>query len=344
MNMHTNMDEKNVFQREVEVPQIVREKADAAFLAIKKEGWNDMKETKSVKRGKFVKVTAAAAACAAVLVAAYAANNFPGGARVSPADGPAAGQPGPEKAADGGETYPLEGKTDASGDANVIKAQTNFSLAAYAPESMKAGAEEGGLVFTDVGSGEGGFTGMLFQVQGEGIADVKMTIDKGELYTTTIEETTEDVIYDVAAAGMPDEDGDPDTHTVYSLIGDYDPDEKPEDHKPCKVIAYHCIKSGKEVSGAYDAGLYYGFYIPDDVTSSKYDLAEAYRERLGVFDGSVLTVSVTYTDGSSALKAYDLSVKKLALDAERNVTQTEWKEGDPDMQEGYVYGVMATEK
>lgn len=345
--------EKTIFQHDIEVPPIVMEKANAAFLTIEKEGWNIMRENKSVKMGRVVKATAAVAACAALLVAAgAAAGGFVGGdvpvTEVADQSGVSAGGglgggkgiPTADGSA-GGKENPTAESTAKDGFQTV---EPTFSLAAYAPEGVKAGMSGDDLVFTDIGTGEGGFTGMLFQVQGDGIADVDIKIDKGELYTTTIEETTEDVIYDIAAAGMPDEDGDPDTHTVYSLIGDYDPNEKPEDHKPCDVIAYHCTKAGTQVSGAYDAGLYYGFYIPDDVTSSKYDLAEAYREQLGVFEGSTLRVSVTYTDGSSASKAYALSVKKLALDAQRNVTQTEWKENDPDMKEGYVYGVMATEK
>ena len=333
--------EKIIFQHDIEVPPIVMEKAEAAFLTIEKEGRNIMRENKSVKMRGIVKSTAAVAACAALLVAAgVAAGDFVGGdapvtevadmSGVSAADGSV-----------GGKGIPT---AEGSAKDGFCTVEPTFSLAAYAPEGVKTGVSGDGLVFTDIGHGEGGFTGMLFQVQGDGITDVDMKIDKGALYTTTIEETTVDAIQAIMEGGMPDEDGDPNTHTVYSLIGDYDPNEKTEDQEPRDVIAYHCTKVGTEVSGAYEAGLYYGFYIPDDVTSSKYDLAEAYREQLGVFEGATLSVSVTGKDGSKSTKEYALSVKKLALDAERNVTQTEWKEGEAGMEEGYVYGVMATEK
>lgn len=336
-----NKDEKNIFQTDVEVPPVVWQKADAAFLKIEKEGRDIMKKEKSVKRNRLIKSTAGIAACAALFVAAgVATGGLRAGEGVSAADGPAASEGIP--AADEAGTSSVGNGPDGSGETHVIRAQQNFSLTAYAPEALKAGAGDDGLVFTDIGIGEDGFTGMLFQVQGEGIADVKMSIDKGELYTTTAEEMTGDVYYELEAAGMPDDDGNPDTHTVYQVIGD--PGEDPVEYRPDKVIAYNCVKCGQEVTGGYDAGLYYGFYIPDDVSSSKYDLAEAYHERLGVFDGSVLKVSVTYTDGSIASREYDLSVKKLALDENRQGTQTEWKEGEKGMEEGYVYGVMAKEK
>jgi len=211
--------EKIIFQHDIEVPPIVMEKAEAAFLTIEKEGRNIMRENKSVKMRGIVKSTAAVAACAALLVAAgVAAGDFVGGdapvtevadrSGVSAADGSV-----------GGKGIPT---AEGSAKDGFCTVEPTFSLAAYAPEGVKTGVSGDGLVFTDIGHGEGGFTGMLFQVQGDGITDVDMKIDKGALYTTTIEETTVDAIHAIMEGGMPDEDGDP--KNVISLmqkIGDH---------------------------------------------------------------------------------------------------------------------------
>ncbi|MEY8331903.1 hypothetical protein AALB53_02075 [Lachnospiraceae bacterium 47-T17] len=327
-------DEKNIFQKDIEVPPIVMEKAEAAFLAIKEEGWDIMKEKKSVRTGRVWKAAAAAAACAAVLVAAGVAGKgmLNGGENVSQAEG--------DVFAEQDQAFPIAANdVKAAGDEDAAKA-SDFSLTVYGQETRLAGGQDGSLAFTDIGCGEGGYTGMLFQVQGDDIADVRISVDRGELYTATEEAIAEDVFYELAAQGLPDEDGDPNTHTVYKLIGEPDFEEKDEQAPPLEVIGYHCTKSGAQVEGAYDGELYYGFYIPDDVTSAKEDLAEAYHEQLGVFDGGTLTVTITRGDGSSMSKDYALSTAKLALDENRNVTQQEWIEGG----EGFVYGILAKEK
>ena len=61
-----NMGKDNVFFNDVEVPEVVWEKLDAAFLIIKEERDNTMKKEKRIQK-KFV-VTAAAAACMAAVV------------------------------------------------------------------------------------------------------------------------------------------------------------------------------------------------------------------------------------------------------------------------------------
>lgn len=368
------MDKKEhmLFQYDVEVPPVVMEKADEAFLTIKKGGWDTMKENKSVKTGTMAKRTAAAAACAALLVAAgvagktflgqekensVASNAVIGEGGGMSSDGDVLAEQDGSMSADGNVlerqdgNVPADGNVSTGQDGNGLAGpdagtdvamndagDTDFSLSVYAQETRLSDGQNGNLVFTDILHGDGGYTGMLFQVQGEDIADVSISIDKGELYTATVEETTEDAIYELEAQGFPDEDGDPDTHTTYSYIGE--PACGDASLPPAKVIAYHCAKGGAKIDGKFDAGLYYGFYIPDDVKSDRYDLAEAHREELGVFDGAVLTVTVTRTDKSSATKEYDLSVKKLALDENREVTQQEWIEGG----EGFVYGVLAKKR
>ena len=67
-----NMGKDNVFLNDVEVPEVVWEKLDAAFLIIKEERDNTMKKEKRIQK-KYA-VTVAAAACMTAIVAAVAVN------------------------------------------------------------------------------------------------------------------------------------------------------------------------------------------------------------------------------------------------------------------------------
>ncbi len=69
-----NMGKDNVFLNDVEVPEVVWEKLDAAFLIIKEERENTMKKEKRIQK-KYA-VTAAAAAC---MIAAFTAVAVNGG-------------------------------------------------------------------------------------------------------------------------------------------------------------------------------------------------------------------------------------------------------------------------
>ena len=61
------MSEINIFLKDIDVPEVVQKKADLAFLSIQTEGG------KTMKKG-YYKVLAAAAACAALIVAAQVSN------------------------------------------------------------------------------------------------------------------------------------------------------------------------------------------------------------------------------------------------------------------------------
>ena len=63
------MPEKNIFSQDVEVPEIVRERADTALLKIKEE--RKTKMVKNINFKRLVKPFAAAAACAVLMVGAF---------------------------------------------------------------------------------------------------------------------------------------------------------------------------------------------------------------------------------------------------------------------------------
>lgn len=314
--------DERIFSQDLDVPEIVQRKADEAFDMIKKEGRKPLKEEKKNVRVKYwVKPVIAAAACAALLITAAALGGNTGGKDNDTAIGIESSTPGAESRAN--SSFP------------------DFSIAAYA-EGGEANEGNGGrAVFADVGFGAEGYTGILFSVMGGGLTDVEITLDKGELYSAVIEETTEDAVHDWMAQGMPDRDADGNTDTLIETRG---LKQQEEDTEPQRIRMYHCTKRGTEIKENYDAKRYYGLYIPDSIreaVSDETEQAAAKHEMLRVFDGAVLRISVRYADGSSATKLYELTAAKLAQDENGKITQEIWTGGDEG---AFVYGIVAEEK
>lgn len=224
---------------------------------------------------------------------------------------------------------------------NIAEVLPDFYITAYAAELDRVEINEENILFADIGLGEAGYTGMLFRIQGEDVSDVKISLDKGELYSATIENTTEDALEDWLAHGSPDEDNNPDTHTIIKFTPQ---DLEGENAKSESVQLYHCTKKGSEISERYNDEMYYGFYIPDNSlssVSSDKDLASAYQNLLSVFEDSELKVTVTHNNGSISEKVYILSVEKLVQDENGVVTQEVWS---GDSEGTFVYGILAKEK
>lgn len=242
-----------------------------------------------------------------------------------------------------GSNNPNETQTSQEDSAlsNLAEVLPDFSITAYAAELDRIEINEGNILFADIGIGEGGYTGMMFRVQGNDISDVKISLDKGELYSATIENTTEDALADWLAQGSPDEDNNPDTHTIMKLIPQ---DLEGENVKSESVQLYHCTKEGSEISESYNDEMYYGLYIPDNNLSSvdgEEDLASAYHNLLEVFEDSELKVTVTFDNGTISEKEYTLSVEKLVQDENGVITQEVWS---GDSEGAFVYGILAKEK
>ena len=140
---------------------------------------------------------------------------------------------------------------------------------------------------------------------------------------------------------MPDMDGDPNTYTIVETDG---LEQREEEQDIQNIRIYHCTKRGTNFMEQYNSETYYGFYIPDHIISTmddETDLAVASHNMLNIFDGAVLTVTVTYSDGSSFRKEYELSTARLAQDENGTITQEEWTGGDEG---AFVYGIVAREK
>ena len=209
----------------------------------------------------------------------------------------------------------------------------SFGLTAYAAdtgESYGAGIN-GGLAFSTAGestwsAGEGHYTGCLFQVTGEGIETVSLSLDRGELYRwRSVADLTEAERQELQTALENGEEG-------------------PLTPAADGGSAEETVRLGSSVTEDYDPEARYGFLIPDtgDIDWSD-DPRAANQESIDRLDGARLTVTVTFTDGTEQTKTYTLSTGKLKVvyDADSpGGTLLPQLAGDEDP---WIYGVYAVD-
>ena len=262
--------------------------------------------------------TAVCAACALALVL--------GGFSLRPAPTVEPGTSGPAGNA---------GVTDAGTPAQVLV--PTFGLTAYAAmtENAYGPAEDGSLAFA-IGEGcttpeFGDFTGCLFQITGENIAQVKLSIDRGGLYRyQSRENLTEEQMAEYRQAMA-------DGRLAPAAISQRDDGTwyMPE-----------MTALGQSVREDYDPEASYGFWVPAE------DMA--YNTGLGIttecqmdadyFDGGTLTVTVVSSDGTEKSQSYRLHSGPLKIEFNEDNSITVFPElASPEEQEQnyFVYGIYA---
>lgn len=211
----------------------------------------------------------------------------------------------------------------------------SFGLTAYAAdtgETMAPNANGGLAILSGEGSmdGElGGFTGSLFQVTGEEIRTVTLSIDKGGLYRNRLH--TDLTQEDMAAARKAMEEGAM-TPAVIS-----------QDENGAWSMSEMTVL-GESVTEEYDPEVQYGFWIPpEELVTDREEDPEQFHANVDFFDGAVLTVTVTLADGSSQSRDYRLSTGRLKVvweeDGTRRLLPQLAGEEDP-----YLYGVYAADQ
>ena len=241
----------------------------------------------------------------------------------------------PAPTAEPGTSAENAGAADAGAPARVLVPA--FGLTAYAAmtENAYGPAEDGSLAFA-IGEGcttpeFGDFTGCLFQITGENIAQVRMSIDRGGLYSYyTRDNLTEEQMtaYRQAMAEgslAPAAISQRDDGTWYM----------PE-----------MTALGQSVQEDYDPEARYGFWVsPEDM---------AYDTGLGIttetqmdadyFDGGTLTVTVISSDGTEKSQSYRLHSGPLKIEFNEDNSITVLPElASPEEQEQnyFVYGIYA---
>lgn len=205
----------------------------------------------------------------------------------------------------------------------------SFGLTAYAADTGEAlEMEEGRLAFTmDSGmylSKSGGyFTGCLFQVTGEDIQTVSLSLDREGLYRSRrLKDLTEEEMREIReeqeAGRMAPTSIDQDENGVWST--------------------QEMTLLGGSVTEPYDPEARYGFWVACEDWDPQADIREYANSRVDALEGAVLTVTVTAADGTRQSQSLTLHTGKLKAAWNEDGTQRPLPElaaeGEP-----HIYGV-----
>lgn len=195
--------------------------------------------------------------------------------------------------------------------------------------------EDGKLAFvSSQGSSspeDGDYTGILFQITGEGIERVSMSLDRGGFYRYLLHDnlTTEQIREYRKAA----ENGELEITAAC----------KDDDTGMWRTAELEAL--GGTVSEEYDPSLSYGFYVPPEDYTVVDDPNVALREQswrnIDLFDGGTLSITVTFEDGSEQTREYRLHTGRLRVEyrndlRDRVVLAEVVSEGS---NEPFIYGI-----
>lgn len=263
--------------------------------------------------GRPVLRTAVCAACALALVL--------GSVHLRTPAAPASPAPEGENAARQEEVLP------------ALPLSISFGLTAYAADTGSAypAREDGAIAFAMgegmVNPGEGDFTGCLFQITGEDIASVALSIDRGGLYRhRTLENLTdEEMAHYREIMGTPE--------LATAAISQLDDGTW---YMPEKAAL------GSVVKEDYDPEAWYGFWLSPEEAAINTGLGITTEAQMDAdfFDGGVLSVTVTSTGGAERTQVYRLHAGELKVEFAEDNTILVLPElaGEKDP---FVYGIYA---
>ena len=235
------------------------------------------------------------------------------------------------------------GAAPSGGDAVADAIAHSFGFAAYAADTGELRQPKDSKIVFDSGSGaddpeKGFYSGCLFRVTGEDIKTVSATIDKGAVYRTkTVKDTSADRDEWVRAMHQgtnPELDG-ADTVMVWG-----NGEEGAE-----QMYADLCWKLDNGFTDEYDPDASYGLWLPSQPQNADDDLQDSWHAAVDGFEGAVLTVTITFTDGSEQTRSMTLHTGKLGVEYKDDTSGPsltgEVLTDEQAATEGYVYGVYA---
>ena len=215
----------------------------------------------------------------------------------------------------------------------------SFGIVAYAADTGETMEPKDSKIVFDIASGgmesstEGFFGGCLFKVTGDDIGTISASIDKGGLYRIARMDIQESDADAVLQGTYPPTQGADDL-----LVHGYD------DGDWWVEASWHVENGFVE---PYASNTCYGLWgepKPVDMAQES-DLQDAWQGRIDEFDGAVLTVTVTFTDGTQQTRTLTLHTGKLGCEYVDGVNGPQLTgEVLTDEQaetQGYIYGVYA---
>ena len=218
-----------------------------------------------------------------------------------------------------------------------------FGLVAYAADTGEMRQPKDSRIVFDCGSGvddpdKGFFSGCLFKVTGENIKTVSATIDRGAVYRTkTVKDTSADRdewVRTMYQGTNPELDG---ADTV--MVWGNGPVEGEE-----QMYADLCWKLDNGFTDEYNPDVSYGLWLPSEPSEDENaDLQQEWHETVDRLEGTKLTVTVTFADGSTQTRTMTLHTGKLGIEFNDDTNGPQLNgEVLTDAQaeeQGYLYGV-----
>lgn len=207
-----------------------------------------------------------------------------------------------------------------------------FGLTAYAAgtDTTYGPAPDGSIAFS-VGEGcttpeFGDFTGCLFQVTGENIAKVFLSIDRGGLYRYQIRDNLTDERLAEYRQAMAE------GRIAPAAISQRD-----------DGVWYmpEMTALGTSVEEDYDPDARYGFWVsPEEMAPTGLGISVEAQMDADFFDGGLLTVTVTSGDGTEKTQTYRLHTGELKVEwtGDGDMTVLPELAGPDDL---FVYGIYA---
>ena len=217
-----------------------------------------------------------------------------------------------------------------------------FGLVAYAADTGEMRQPKDSRIVFDCGSGaddpdKGFFSGCLFKVTGENIKTVSATIDRGAVYRTkTVKDTSADRDEWVSSMyqGTNPELDSADTVMVWG--NGFEGAEQ--------MYADLCWKLDNGFADEYNPDVSYGLWLPSEPSEDENaDLQQEWHENVDRLEGTKLTVTVTFADGSTQTRTMTLHTGKLGIEFNDDTSGPQLTgEVLTDAQaeeQGYLYGV-----
>lgn len=216
-----------------------------------------------------------------------------------------------------------------------------FGLVAYAADTGEMRQPKDSRIVFDCGSGaddpeKGFYSGCLFKVTGENIKTVSATIDRGAVYRTkTVRDTSADRdewVRTMHQGTNPELDG-------ADRIMVWGSDEM-------HMYADLCWKLDNGFADEYNPDVSYGLWLPSEPSEDENaDLQQEWHENVDRLEGTKLTVTVTFADGSEQMQSMTLHTGKLAVEYKSEASGPsltgEVLTDEQAAAEGYIYGVYA---
>lgn len=217
-----------------------------------------------------------------------------------------------------------------------------FGLVAYAADTGEMRQPKDSRIVFDCGSGaddpdKGFFSGCLFKVTGENIKTVSATIDRGAVYRTkTVKDTSADRdewVRTMHQGTNPELDG---ADTVMVWGNGFEGAEQ--------MYADLCWKLDNGFADEYNPDVSYGLWLPSEPSEDENaDLQQEWHENVDRLEGTKLTVTVTFADGSTQTRTMTLHTGKLGIEFNDDTSGPQLNgEVLTDAQaeeQGYLYGV-----